>query len=326
MRRFLLFGIVSVALVAAAGAILFSQSSQQEPPQHTMSFGGHQRSYLVHLPPQVLQPGKLPLVLVFHGGGGSAGQIVRASGFAQLADRHGFLAVFPQGVNKHWNDGRKSEVFAQQDRRIDDVAWIRALVEKLKRDYPVDPRRIYAVGISNGGMFCQRLAVELSDQLAAVASLTASLPEPLKHATPKAPVAVMLINGTADPLLPYQGGEVTIRPLLGRLGRQLPLRSRGRVISTEETIRYWVRHNGTKPKPHITRLPDTDPQDGCRVEVHRWSGGRGGTEVVLYKVIGGGHGWPGGSQYLGVDRIGHVCQDFDATKAIWQFFARHRKK
>ncbi len=335
MRRLLCCGGVAILLLVGAAALAVSLASSPGVEEHTMHFAGRERIYLVYLPPKARrlaeQPResrrveKLPLVLVFHGGGSTARQILRFSGFAELAEREGFLVVCPQGINKHWNDGRKSEVFAEQDRRIDDVAWIRALLQKLRQDYPMDPQRIYAVGISNGGFFCQRLAVELSDQLAAVASLTATLPEPLQDAVPRAPISVMFINGTQDPLVPYEGGEVTIRSLLGPLGRSLPLRSRGRVLSTDQAVRFWLRHNGIQAQGETTPLPDR-ARDQCRAELHRYRGGRQGTEVVLVKVIGGGHCWPGRRQYLPVERIGRACQDFSATELIWKFFTRCRKQ
>ena len=170
-----------------------------------------------------------PVVIVFHGGGGDARQIAGFSGFSMLSEKHGFITIYPQSIDKHWNDGRHSEKFRDHDATINDVAWIEGLIGGLERKYSIDKTRVYATGISNGGMFSQRLAIELGQHFAAVASLTAQIPEPLAEAKPKRQVSVLIINGTQDPFVPYEGGEVTpqLFPRLAKLRRRP---SRGKVI------------------------------------------------------------------------------------------------
>ncbi len=285
-----------------------------------MEHGGRQRTYLLYRPKHAPADKRLPLVLAFHGGGGSAGQMLRYSGLNRLADRHHFIVVYPDAIDKHWNDGRASRKFLEHDRTIDDIAWIKALVKKLLHEEPVDRNRVFAVGVSNGGFFCQRLAVEMTDQFAAVASIISSLPEKLAQAKPKPhPISVLLMNGTSDPLVPYEGGEVSIRSLLPPRARRLPLPSRGRCLSTDRTIEYWKRHNAITSQPKVSILPNRDPEDGCRIERKEWIG-KNGARVVLYKIMGGGHGLPGRSQYLPKDRIGNICQDIDGMEEVWEFF------
>jgi len=136
-----------------------------------MLFQGLEREYYVHLPPGYDGRHAVPVVLVFHGGGGNARQIARHSGFNRLSEKYGFITVYPQAMDKHWNDGRTSEKFLEHDASIHDVAWIEALIGRVREKYAIDNKRVYAAGISNGGMFCQRLAIELGRCFAAIASL-----------------------------------------------------------------------------------------------------------------------------------------------------------
>ncbi len=306
----------SITLTAVPGYTAETQTRQ-------MSFQGTTRTYLLYRPDDVPADRKLPVVLAFHGGNGTARQMLRYTRLNRLADRYHFVAVYPEALQRHWNDSRYSLKFVDHDRRIDDVAWIRALLKELRRE-AVDPDRIYAMGVSNGGMFVQRLAVELSDELAAVASIIASLPERLHDQTPRAKISVLVMNGTNDPLVPYEGGPVTIRSLLGRRAQNLPLPSRGKVLSTDATVAYWKRHNGINSEGKATILRNADPEDGCRVQKTVWQG-QDGVSVVLYKIMGGGHGLPGRAQYLSKEKIGNICQDIDGMEEVWRFFADKKR-
>jgi polyhydroxybutyrate depolymerase len=129
---------------------------------------------------------------------------------------------------------------------------------------------------------------------------------------PERPVAVLMMNGTEDPLMPYGGGGVA--------------GDRGRIIPTDDAVAFWLKADGIAGKPESLSLPDADPGDGCRVHLSVWSGGKEGTVVALYRIDGGGHTWPGGSQYLPKAIIGGTCRDFDATKVIWDFFKAHPRR
>lgn len=144
-----------------------------------MLSGSFSREYFVHVPSSYRKDLAVPIVFVFHGAGGNARQIAQFSGFNDLSEKHGFLAIYPQAIDKHWDDGRESQKFQEHDAKINDVAWIEELIAELKRTYSVDKKRMYATGISNGGIFSQRLAIELGHHFAAVASLTAQIARPL---------------------------------------------------------------------------------------------------------------------------------------------------
>jgi polyhydroxybutyrate depolymerase len=175
----------------------------------------------------------------------------------------------------------------------------------------VDPRRIYATGISNGAVFSHYLAAHLAPRIAAIAPVVGGVADPPDAwLHPAQAVSVLILQGTTDPLVPYRGGAIAF--------------GRGRIIDTEEAARRWARLNGTAPEPRSSALPAAGKEHcgGLRLT---YSGGRDGSEVVLVRLDGGGHTWPGGAQYLPERLVGRVCRDFDATALIWEFFRTHPK-
>lgn len=182
----------------------------------------------------------------------------------------------------------------------------------MSSDYPVDPERIYVTGASNGGMMTQRLACEATGAFAAAAAVISSMPAAL-DCRPSRPFPMLFINGTDDPLMPYQGGQVHF------YRRQL-----GEVLSTPETVAFWAANNGCNPTPESVLL-DLDPDDGTWIALDSYSGCQAGAQVLLYTVNGGGHTWPGGSQYLPEFVVGKVSNDMESNQAIWGFFAAHRR-
>jgi polyhydroxybutyrate depolymerase len=280
--------------------------------ERTIEVGGLLRTYLIHVPPSLPVDKPAPLVCVFHGGGGDAEGTERLTHFSSLADKEGFLVVYPEGVDKHWNDGRDGPA-TKKDKDIDDGAFIAALLDALEKEFKINPKRVYATGISNGGIFSHYLGATLADRFAAIAPVVGGLADPFHEKfAPKKPVSVLVMQGTKDPIVPYEGGE--IKP-----GR------RGKIIATDDAIQKWVKHNECAAKPVEDDLPDKDPDDGCTVKRFTHGKGKDGTEVVFYKIEGGGHTWPGGTQYLPERVIGKVCRDFDATAVIWEFFKAHPK-
>jgi polyhydroxybutyrate depolymerase len=198
-----------------------------------------------------------------------------------------------------------------QRENVDDVGLVAAILDSLKKTYSVDAKRVYATGISNGGLMSQRLAIERSDLIAAIAPVAGSIAAPIAEKfAPKDPVSVIMFNGTEDPIMPFDGGVVS--------------RDRGMVLSSKEVAAKWVERNKCKGPKH-DNMPDQDPDDKCTVERDTWTGGENGTEVILYTVKGGGHTWPGGRQYAMPFLIGVASQDANATELIWDFFKKHKK-
>lgn len=266
-----------------------------------------------------------PLVLIFHGGSQSAGEMEQMSGLSAAADRHGFVAAYPEGFESSWNDGRGTTRAARAG--VDDVAFARALLGEIPRRTAIDPRRVYAVGISNGGLLVARLACEMADRFAAVAVVAASMSETLaEDCRPARGIPILGIHGVEDPLVPFAGGEV-------RGGRAIEATGRvagGRVLSAQATREFWAGANGCGADPARTRLPSRF-RDGTGVRMIRHGGGRDGSEVVWYEIAGGGHRWPPRRaerplvERLARRGLGVSSRNLDATETIWEFFRKHER-
>ncbi|MCK5360357.1 MAG: prolyl oligopeptidase family serine peptidase [Gammaproteobacteria bacterium] len=285
----------------------------------TIDVNGLSRKFYIFQPPYMESKKAFPLVIVFHGGGGRASKMARFSGFTTLAEKHGFIAVFPQGEKGHWYDERMLTAMSKPDGRIDDVEFVLHILESLEKNFSIDKDKIFAVGISNGGIFTQQLAVKASTRFRAIATLTAQLPANLNF-NPASPVAVLMINGTDDPLMPYSGGDVVVT-LSPRKRRNGQIKTRGRVLSTDKTIKLWLRNNDLLSVQPLETVIDKDPEDGLSIRKTIWQGAGNSSRVELYKVLGGGHTWPGRKSFLPEKILGKVSQDIDASEIIWEFFS-----
>lgn len=319
--------VVLIVLLFIVIAVFLNLSCQNELPgqdtctgSYTSSimFGGLERTYRIHIPQSFDKTKPTPLVIVLHGGGGSGRAMVALTlgGFNTLSEREGFIVVYPDGIGKHWNDGREGLRYRAHREKIDDVGFISALIDHLVKEFNIDKKRVYVTGMSNGAIMSYLLACKLSERIAAIAAVAGLIPKNLPlHCSPSRPISVLIINGVEDPLVPWEGGEF-------RFGR-LKL---GRGLSVSDTVNYWVTHNKCSSLPTITWEPDKDPQDGTRVRKEVYGQGKEGTEVILYAIEGGGHTWPGGYQYLNERIIGKTSRDIDANEVIWNFFKKHIKK
>jgi polyhydroxybutyrate depolymerase len=275
--------------------------------------GNLKRTFLIHIPASYSKTQSSPVVLVFHGGTGTAAGMEKLTKMNEESEHEGFIVVYPEGIDRHWNDGRETV-----PKDVDDVGFVSALIDYLLKAYNVDSKRIYATGISNGGFFCQSLACNLANKIAAVASVAATKPEAL-NVKPSRAISVMVIAGTDDPLVPYNGGLVKGRGTSrGGYG--------GKVLSVSDTIKFWVANNNCLTSPKITQLPNLDNNDATTVEHSVYTSTSNNTEVILYKINGGGHTWPGGLQYLPKFLVGNTSRDINATQIIWQFFKTHQLK
>jgi len=298
--------IVLTCATAAAGCAGGQSRTDGGAELHLVS-GGLTRTYILHVPPSYDGSRPYPLVIAYHGHGGDGAGQERVSGMDATADANGFLVAYPNGISKGWNDGRSSG-----DTSVDDVGFTSDLIARISSTYSVDASRVFATGLSNGGMMCYRIAMDLHDQVAAVAPVAALLSQYLAGRTPNPrPISVMVTAGTNDPLMPYNGGAVG-----------LVLKTRGNVLSAADTISFWTKADACNPTPATTSI-NKDPNDGTSVKVDDYTGGTNGAEVMLYTVDGGGHAWPGGVQYARPRLIGVTSRDYSASQAIWDFFARH---
>ncbi len=269
-------------------------------------YHGRSRRYLYYIPEVSRFSG---LIIGLHGGGGSPESFLRLTRgeFNNLAERGKFLVVYPEAVGKHWNDGRELSYYKSQRLNVDDVGFIRTLIEKFREDYSIPVRNTFIVGMSNGGMMAFRVACEIPDVISAIGVVASEMPEKLKKSCRFCKVNVIMIVGTDDPLIPFKGGYVKF------FKRKL-----GKVISVEELIHLWKKGKHCRSIP-VKRLPDVNPNDGTTVTLKKYFCNDGG-KFYLYVVKGGGHAWPGGNRYLPEFMIGKSNMDIDACQEIFHFF------
>ena len=266
---------------------------------------GTVRTYRIHVPEYFSAEKKLPLVILLHGytGQGVNMEQLTLGGFNALSDSERFIAVYPDGILRRWNDGRNT------DWTSDDTGFISRLIDSLKSSHNIDDKRVFCCGMSNGAKMTIRLAFELPDKIAAFAPVAgANLAMPFyTYPADHKPVPLLIINGTADPSSPYTGGPITF-------GNE--------VISTTGTIKYWVEHNGCNLEPAVEWFDDLYPSDGTRAWKETYSS-PAGADVVLCGILDGGHTWPAGFQYTSESIAGKTCRDISANNVIWEFFRDH---
>jgi len=280
----------------------------------TLQYGGQERSYLLHLP-ESLPNRPLPMVVVLHGGGGSAESAAKMTGFDAEADKDGFIVAYPNGTDRvrpllnamgepgllTWNAGGCCGY--ARDHAVDDVGFIRAVVAQVLKDNAADPKRVYATGISNGGMMAYRLACEASDVFAAIAPVSAI--QDVTRCKPAQPVSVLHIHGAQDENVPLAGGVgKKAVDQEGKTGRP----------PVQESIDFWVKADGCSVTVH-SKEPD--------VAMSNYGGCEAGSEVSLFVIQDGGHAWPGGQRIA--DFLDTPSHALNATYEIWRFFSTHSK-
>lgn len=321
MRRRLKIGCLSILLAAAAflGLAVWAMW-QSYPPlpklaghleRGALEHGGRTRTWIAYVPDRPQPHPALLIVLHASMGTGERARQVFGYDFDLLADRQGFLAVYPQGYEGHWNDIKARGPFAAKRENVDDVGFLHALVDRLAWDHDVDRGRVYITGISNGGGMVLRLALQTPDFARAYAAVVSSLPAPenLAVAPKNQPVSLLLMNGTGDPFNPWHGGDVVLYGVWG---------NRGPVLSAQASIDYFRKLAGLDGAPQVTRFPDRDPSDGSTAERSVWSA-PGKRRVALVTIQGGGHEAPHPALY-GPRLLGHSNRDLHAATEIWEFF------
>jgi polyhydroxybutyrate depolymerase len=261
---------------------------------------GIQRDYILYIPAIYDGNTDVPLVLNFHGFGSNANEQMHYGDFRDIADTEGFLLVHPEGTlsngDQFWNVGFPGSTSTST---IDDVGFTEALIDKLSTLYAIDLDRVYATGMSNGGFMSFLLACQLSEKIAAVASVTGSMTQDtFNDCNAQHPTPVLQIHGTSDSVVPYDG-DITW------------------TLSIVDVFSFWMNYNNCDTNPIITTFPDIYTLDGSTVDHFVYSGGDNGVTTEHLKVIGGGHTWPGSAfNFPGTN------YDINASMKIWQFFSR----
>lgn len=256
----------------------------------TIIVDGLKRDYRLHLPPSYDASIPIPLVFCLHGYSSNAFQMELYSGMDKTSDQNGFAVCYPNAINTKWNAG----YFFGND--ADDVGFISTLVEVLSSEFHFDKYRVYACGMSNGGFMSYLLACQLSDKIAAIASVTGGMSAlDINDCRPEKPVPVLEIHGTADPIVDYNGSALLS-------------------VAIPELMEFWRVNNGCSSDPIIEAIPNL-AEDNTTTEKWIYTQCNDSKRVEHYKVINGGHTWPGSPINIGV-----TSQDFNASQVIWDFF------
>jgi polyhydroxybutyrate depolymerase len=286
----------------------------------SLAIGGLTRTYIVHVPPRVSEGRPLPVVFAFHGGGGNASGFKAYAGLDALADREGFVVVYPDGSGRFgrrlltWNAGGCCGYAAAQN--VDDVGFTVAVLRDVARNVSIDPARVYATGHSNGGMMAYRLAINASERVAAIAPVAGAMQA--ASFPPARPVAVLHIHSLDDPRALYAGG----------LGPPFPgTQSRVTHRAVEPELRRWVTHDRCPAEPRTVEQRTTPSRGGPdhTATLLVWAPCAGGTEVQLWKLTVAGHGWPGGHVLLPEKIMGPETVTIDAALEVWRFVSRFRR-
>jgi polyhydroxybutyrate depolymerase len=301
-------------LILVVATILFSACgaghNYADTKQYTLAIGPSLRSFLVHCPKK-LAAANPALVIALHGGGTNGKKMERFCGLSEASERYGFIVVYPNGSGRlkrflTWNAG--SCCSYAEKHGIDDVAFIRQLIAYMIGQYHIDPSRVYITGISNGAMMAYRLAAEIPDQIAAIAPVAGTLT--IDPGTIQAAMPIIHFHGTDDRYVPYAGGR-------GSRGV-----TRNSYMPVEETIKLWLGINQATAIPSVEELPALH-HDGTRVIRYMYRAGRDSRNIVLYKIIGGGHTWPG--QPHARLLLGPTTTEISANDLMWEFFRTHVK-
>jgi polyhydroxybutyrate depolymerase len=320
--RFLMFALLGLLILLALlagllGYFVYTPAPERPQLSGTLAKGaievaGLTRRYRTYVPRNL--PKGAPLLVVMHGSGEGIEQIRVGTGysFERLADQHGFAVAYPKSFASDWNDCSSIGDTKVNGASADDARFLAAMVDQLVGEIGLDPARVFAAGVSNGGSMAIRLALEQPARYRAVAAVIANLPaaqnfqcRPVARTT-----SLMIMNGTQDPLVPYAGGEVSLLGLFYKGGR---------VISSPATAQYFADRGRLGAAPRVSR---TAAAEGISVEHSRWSND-GRTEVDLVTIHGGGHGLP--QPYARRPRLlGPSPMEPDGAAMIWAFFARQR--
>jgi polyhydroxybutyrate depolymerase len=293
-----LIGVLAIALIALIiGVVIYKRANQTNG---LIISAGENRKYLLYIPESYNPRSPTPLVISLHGFIEWPAHQRDLSHWNTLADRHGFIVVYPSGTGLplRWRTPGWSENDGSSDK---DVTFISDLIDKLKSEYNIDPNRIYANGLSNGGGMTHLLACQLSDRIAAIGTVAGAYTVAWKDCHPSRPVPAIIFHGTADPIVPYSGG------LSGPSRQPFPS-----IPEWVETIAY--RYGCSEGPVALNQI-------GAVSEI-RYSSCSGDAEVLFYTIQGGGHTWPGGKP-LPKFITGLTTQDVDATQLMWDFYQQH---
>jgi len=316
---------MSRLVLIVLAAFLFSTGRSNNTVSYTsgllenqsIDIEGNKRQYHLYIPPN---PVNAPVVFILHGNGGSNDQVIGLEGtnaphklWLNIAERDNLILVVPNGTiggngRRGWNDCR---IEVEGNPTVDDVTFLSTLIDHIQSTYQTQSK-VFSVGTSNGAFMTQRLADEIPEKVAAIGVVVASRPAGSKCPESTVAVPIVIINGTDDPLVPYEGGQVAS--------------DRGEILSTDKTIGYWTNRNQTDSNPTVTEISNINVWDRSTITKYSYSNGLNDSEVVLYKVNGGGHTEPSITErYSSIFKliVGSQNGDIETAEEVWAFFARN---
>ncbi len=332
--------------------LLAAQSLHAQETKEKVTVDDVDRTFLVRLPKGYSAQQHYPVVILLHGMNQDADDMERLTGFDQIADKDGIIAVYPFALHGRWNVGVRPKEHEEQPmyprrRRygggypggggggggyppggggggypggggqqqpqsqprheeqpeVDDIGFFNQMIDHLTTKFSADPSRIYVAGLSEGGFMAMHVGCSVSDKVAAIATVGATMPKTMV-CLPSRTVSLMMITGTSDPLVPHGGGTE----------KNLNLAT----LSADDSAKAWAKIDHCGDKPAHSKLPSKS-KGGMETKIDTFEGCGQGAQVVLYSVKGAGNTWPGGEQYEPENTIGKTSNDFSANEVIWNF-------
>ncbi len=297
-------GLISLIAGILAFILAFVDFTQHD----YLLVGTRIREYVLHVPETLDLETPAPLVIALHQFSDTGRRMQALTGFDAIADREGFIVAYPDGILVSWNsdiDGNTGGV-----KFVDDERFILELAERLQERHNIDPDRIYLTGASNGGMMSQLMGCRHGDVFAAIAPVMGSLEKVnADGCEPSVPLSVLLIHGTEDPIVPYEGGLQD--------GPRSPF-----YLSTTENLAHWAEYGGCSGDPETTAIPPAEGQTG-ELLLTSYTRCEPGIEIALCTVTGGGHTWPGSTENYDEALVGPTSYALNASEYIWAFFKAH---
>ena len=306
-------------------------TSQKGDSQEKIQINDRTRTFVVHLPKGYDSQQHYPVVILLHGLNQDGAEMARLTHFNDFADRDSIIAVYPNALGGRWTLGGGGELRTyrrgpyrrpgiwgpgypppprsepperrEAAPRNQDMQFLHRMLDRLATNYPVDTRRIYAVGLGEGGFMAIRMGCNMADRIAAIAVVGAAMPR-MQSCIPSRPLPALLMNGTDDPVVPYDGGRYKDGMM--------------RLLSAEDSAKEWARLNHCSEKPSESKLPAL-PGGGKDTKVYLFDGCQENAQVALYGVKNGGHTWPGGEQYMTDNEVGKTSHALNANETIWSF-------
>lgn len=301
-------------LIVCLSTVVHSADSPRHPDagqtrERELSHADRERTYRLHLPADMSTGTAVPLMIALHGLSMDGRSMEAVTGLNDVADAHHFAVAYPNGLGRMWRFWERSELGLRVRREagyVDDVGFIEAMIDALVAEGTVDARRVYVTGLSNGAYMSNRLAISLSDRVAAIAPVAGTMSQALANLEPPKKMPVLYIHGTDDRIVGYDGIDGFTR--------------RKSSLDAEEFVDWWCEHNGCDQDLPVESLDDV-ADDGCLV-IRHVSTNDDQTPVVFYEVTRGGHTWPDG-RFQPERFLGPVCRDFNASETIWRFCSQH---